>query len=270
MSSSPRFTLYPAQPADIPQLAAISARAFARDANTQMKAQGQKPGAFEHGMAAGLRMWIGLPPSRCVVLKAVERHGDGDGDGAGRIAGWVCWGVRGAELALPSADDEEESLVVARGPDQDGQAAAASDPAAEQRQDQEQQQVAAPDADAASRIERFETMTSKHLAAFQKKVMPEGTRCMYIIAAAVDPAAQGRGVGSRLVRWGTEQADRHGVFCWVHASEAGWRMFEGKGFVEVERLTIDLDEWAVGRREGDDGGWGEYTFRYMVRQAGGR
>lgn len=283
----PLCILSRATPADIPRLAAISARAFARDTNTQMKAQGQKPGAFEEGMAAGLRMWVDLPPSRCVVLKAIERRDDG-GSGGGHIAGWVCWGTRGAELTLPSSPEPDGPTLLhepttAAGTSEHGDEEEA-ELASEKRQDEEQV-GAGPSEEAVSRIKQFEDMTSEHLAAFQKKIMPEGTRCMYIISAAVDPAAQGRGVGSRLVRWGTEQADRNGVFCWVHASEAGWKMFEGQGFVEVERLTVDLDAWAVGRKtqkgklplpssgdeeegKGIEESWGEYTFRYMVRKPG--
>lgn len=132
-----------------------------------------------------------------------------------------------------------------------------------------------PEPEAAARIEQFEKRTSDHLAAFQKKIMPDGTRCIYIISAAVDPRAQGLGGGSRLVRWGLEQADRDrpGALCWVHSSEADYRLFEGQGFAEVERLVVDLDEWAVGKKplaagegeSGEGGGWWEYTFRYMVR-----
>lgn len=37
------------------------------------------------------------------------------------------------------------------------------------------------------------------------------------------------------------------------------------GFEEVGRGEYDLDEWAP---EGNKGGWGVYTFRYMVRWSG--
>ncbi|KAK7942557.1 uncharacterized protein PG986_011670 [Apiospora aurea] len=243
------YSLSRAMPADISQLAAISARAFARDANTQMKAQGQKPGAFDEGMAVGLRMWIDLPPTRCVVLKAVDRRD-------ARVAGWVCWGVRGVEVTLPTANEahavnleasaaHEEPDTKRSGPGHEGAEATS-------RQDKDDEQ-AGPSEEAASRIEQFEKMTSDHLSAFQQKIMPEGTRCLYIISIAVDPAAQGRGVGGRLVQWGTGQADRHGVFCWVHASEAGSRLFEGQGFQEVEGLRVDLGEWAVGEEAGGAG-----------------
>ncbi|KAK8131596.1 hypothetical protein PG984_008034 [Apiospora sp. TS-2023a] len=275
MHTSAQYYLNRATPADIPQLAAISARAFAGDANTQMKAQGQKTGAFEEGMAAGLRMWIELPPTRCVVLKAVDRGGGGGGGG---ILGWVCWGVRGVGVELPPDDEDEANLLEEKtarldeGSPTKGSGQAVGEAEAAPRDDER-----VPTPEAAARIEQFEKMTSDHLAAFQKKIMPEGTRAMYIISVAVDPRAQGLGVGSRLVGWGLEQADRNspGALCWVHASEAGYRLFEGQGFAEVERLTVDLDEWAVGKKlaseegEGGEGGWGDYTFRYMVRKPRG-
>ena len=53
---------------------------------------------------------------------------------------------------------------------------------------------------------------------------------MGLVAIAVDPIYQVRGVGSALIRYGTGIADQEGVYCWVHASEAGWSVFE-KGVV---------------------------------------
>ncbi|KAK8044454.1 acyl-CoA N-acyltransferase [Apiospora rasikravindrae] len=261
------YSLSRATPADIPHLAAISARAFAHDANTQMKAQGQRPGAFEEGMAAGLRMWIDLPPSRCVVLKAVDRRD-------GQIVGWICWGICGVEVMLPPPDEGhtknpgESAVRQSEEPKTKSNSPGHEVEATPQRDEQQ-----APDLEpeGAARIKEYEKMTSDHLAAFQKKIMSEGRRCLYIIAMAVDPAAQGLGVGSRMVQWGTG----HGVLCWVHASEAARRLLEGQDFAEVERLTVDLDEWAVGRRpvstgvegkgkEGEEGedeeGWGSIRF----------
>lgn len=268
-----QYRLVRATQADIPQLAAISARAFARDVNTQMKAQGQRPGAFEEGMAAGLRMWIELQPSRCVVLKAVDCGGGG-------ILGWICWGFRGVDVDLPLSDDGNGADVLEESDARLGDEATVESGGLvlEEADAAPRDDERAPKPEAAARIEQLEKMTSDHLAAYQKKIMPEGTRALYIISVAVDPRAQGLGVGSRLVGWGLEQADRNipAILCWVHASEAGYRLFEGQGFAEVERLTVDLDEWAVGTKPsaaGEDGGgeagWGEYTFRYMVRKPRG-
>lgn len=257
------FTISRAQPGDARQLAEVAARAFAHDAHTRVKAAVRPPGHFADGMASGFAAWLAVP-DRCVVLKAV--------DDDGRIVGVVCWAFRGVEVENPPFQPE---------------AAAATDPvaaAAATNPHEDPPSAPSTDADAIARIDALEAMTSAHLAAFRESVMPAGTACLYVMAIAVDPAAQGRGVGARLLRWGTARADRAGVFCWVHASEAGAAVFARRGFREVDRLVVDLDRWAAGppppseekgdgerEKEGNEekgarGRWGEYTFRYMVRQ----
>lgn len=113
--------------------------------------------------------------------------------------------------------------------------------------------------------------------------MPTGTSCFYIMSIVVGPKHQGKGVGSALVRYGTGRAHDASkeldtdVFCWVHSSEAGARLFEKEGSKRVGRLEVDLDEFAGGREvpqntavpvsKGNDGtvkmGWGTYVFRYL-------
>lgn len=61
------------------------------------------------------------------------------------------------------------------------------------------------------------------------------------------------------------------MFCWVHSSDKGWKIFEVEGFGEAGRLEVDLDEFAGGvrndMREGEGGRWGKCVFRYMKRPA---
>ncbi|KAK8068893.1 hypothetical protein PG994_005509 [Apiospora phragmitis] len=113
-------------------------------------------------------------------------------------------GVRGVEVTLPFESSDEEDHAKEMVLEDKEWTAARGGPNPEEAEvgpaQQDEQVVLEPEG--AARIEQFEKMTSDHLAAFQKKIMPEGTRCMYIIAAAVDPASQGLGVGSQLVRWG--------------------------------------------------------------------
>jgi hypothetical protein len=102
-------------------------------------------------------------------------------------------------------------------------------------------------------IQRLESITNQDMVRWQKILMPDGTKCMIIVAIAVSPTYQSHGVGSALIRWGTAKADVDGVFCWVHASEAGHKVFAKEGFTEVGRLEVDLDEFAPGPREDEDG-----------------
>ncbi|KAI0015887.1 acyl-CoA N-acyltransferase [Xylariomycetidae sp. FL0641] len=282
---NPTFTLSRATTQDVPQLARLAAAAFRHDAHTQLKAAAQPPGAFEAAMAAGLAQWL-RHPERCVVLKAV------DDSNSNRIAGFVSWAFRGGvpvpELPPPAPttttvpptivateeeeEEEEEEEPVSEptnaekeegngrsSPSETPDAAAAVDDDDDDDSSQQQQQAAA-----------LERRTDAHLAAFRARVMPApDTRCLYVGALAVAPAAQGRGLGARLLRWGTERADADAggaTFCWAHASPRGWRLFARAGFAEADALTLDLDEYAGAEAKRR---WGRYTFRYGVRRPTG-
>ncbi|KAH6991131.1 acyl-CoA N-acyltransferase [Ilyonectria sp. MPI-CAGE-AT-0026] len=247
--SKATFTISRASLSDVPRIGEISTRAFDNDSHSQMKIMGQKPGAFAEGMAIGARGWIESP--RAVLLKATD-------DRDGTIVGSMAWGFRGVELdASPGEDKKATEQVEETVVDDDGKGEGATET-----------EEPIPGAE---RINELEAMTSKHLHDFMHRIMPDGSKCIFMGGITVDPKYQGQGVGSQLIRWGTEQADRLGAFSWVHASEAGWPVFAKHGFKEVERLTFDMDTWAVGPPPkdgvfGDRESWGPYTFRYMVRQ----
>ena len=80
----------------------------------------------------------------------------------------------------------------------------------------------------------------------------------------VDPAAQGHGVGTALVRWVTDKADEQGIYCWLQASRAAHGIYLRAGYRDVHSFKLDLSEFAPG---GKEGGWGfgVYDFRYMLR-----
>jgi GNAT superfamily N-acetyltransferase len=257
-----KFTICRATIKDALQVGDLSARSFDNDTNSQVKIMAQKPGSFRQGMIDAARHSLENAPEKCAALKAV--------DDEGKVIGWVCFGFRNVVLdPAPEGKDEggegdaddgvdlDERLGASRlskshtGPIETGEVES-SIPGSE-------------------RIAKLEKTTSDHLDAFMKKTMPEGTRCMFLGGITIDPSFQGQGVGSELLRWGTQQADRLGVFCWVHSSQAGSSIFEKHGFETVDTLTLDLDEYAIGPPPkggvfGEMEKWGEYTFRYMVRQ----
>ena len=78
----------------------------------------------------------------------------------------------------------------------------------------------------------------------------------------VDPAAQGHGVGTALVRFVTDQADEQGIYCWLQSSQAAHGIYLRNGYKDVRSFKVDLSEFAPG---GKGGGWGMYDFRYMLR-----
>jgi len=83
-------------------------------------------------------------------------------------------------------------------------------------------------------IKKLGEVTGGSMREWSQKLSPEGVKHMVLIAITVHPAFQGQGVGSALLDWGTGIMDREGVYCWVHASEAGADVFKGKGFVSFD------------------------------------
>lgn len=62
-------------------------------------------------------------------------------------------------------------------------------------------------------------------------------------ALAVDPAAQGQGVGRMLVEWGCARADAEGKDAYLESSEAGLNTYRRAGFVEVTKERDGVDGW---------------------------
>ena len=73
---------------------------------------------------------------------------------------------------------------------------------------------------------------------------------------AVLPEYQGKGIGSKLLQWGTEQADARNARIYVEASIEGYPLYRKYGWHEVDRLEIDYAQY---------GGTGEITFILMMR-----
>lgn len=227
----------PAVESDVAAMSRIMGDAFAADRHTMIKDLGRADGSVADDMEPALTSWITGSP-RATVLKAVD-------DLSGEMLGWVCWS-RNYDVA----DDARPSQLAAPRP------IPTAPPA---RKDE---------SNAAARLER---LTNDDLVRWQRDVMPAGSRCRFVVAVAVSPVAQSRGVGSALISWGTSRADADNVFCWVHSSEIGRQVFSRAGFVEVGHLTVDLDEFAprpaVPAEQPDR--WGTYTFHHMRRPAVG-
>lgn len=240
-STTPSFSLAPVVSGDIPSLTEISGLGFENDRHTLLKAaHPTKPYDHAGGMSEAFEYWSSIPPGKVEVTKALDNK-------TGDIMGWVCWGMK---LNIPAAPEPTEDEV--------------KQPA--NSVSNEYVKTASPDLDALGQLAE---LTDLHLADFQDRVMPEGTRCMYVVSITVHPKYQGRGIGKALMRQGTQRADAEGVFCWVHSSEAAASLYRKCGFEIVDTLDIDLDEWAskmdIKPPAGDDK-WGKYTFRYMIRQ----
>lgn len=259
-SPKPSFSLAPVVPADVAVLSEVSGLAFENDRNTMLKAaHPTKPYNHGGGMLEAFEYWFSLPQGKVELTKAVD-------DETGEILGFVCWAMRLNKPGSIPVREKGTQDVSAAG--EDGSLKLAKDnvklPDRIISQDHVKQN--SPNIDPLAQLNE---LSSSHLAEYQRRVMPEGTRCMYMVSINVHPKHQGRGVGSALIRQGTNRADVEGVFCWVHSSEAGAAMLRKCGFKIDETLELDLDKWAsmmdIEPPDGDDK-WGKYTFRYMVRQ----
>jgi GNAT superfamily N-acetyltransferase len=234
--------------ADIPALAQISGDSFEEDRHTQMKGLGKKP--YNMYELANTDIARYLSSEKCVVLKAVD-------DATGVAVGWSCWGFRGFEAdEIPRPEPgqpEEKDISKPFFEDEISNLKKAEEEKEEEKEDS---------------VRRLEEMTNADMKHWMETLMPPGTKCMFVVSLSVSPKFQGRGVGGRLLRWGTDTADKFGVFIWVHSSESAWKTYAKHGFEIVGTLDVDLDEWAPKpppEEEGPGAVWGHYVFRYMKR-----
>jgi ribosomal protein S18 acetylase RimI-like enzyme len=57
------------------------------------------------------------------------------------------------------------------------------------------------------------------------------------------PHFQRQGLGSQLVRYGLDKADRDGTMCFLSGSPIGAPVYKKLGFEEVGRLEIELEDF---------------------------
>lgn len=234
------FTLQSATLVDVPALSSIFGTAFATDTHTQIKTAANGPNEMINGMKGAIISWI-EKTDRCNVTKAVENDTD-------EIMGWVCWARFGYERSESPGDIDRQSI----------------------EQQEVNQDIKTVTQSRKTPLEELESITNDDMQHWIDDIMPDGSKCRYIVAIAVHPRYQKRGVGSALIRLGTDKADEEGVICWVQASEAGYETFKKHAFVVRKTLEVDLDKHApVPPPEGKER-WGCYSFRYMVRPSRGR
>jgi len=209
-------------------------------------------GIFSDPSGEGLRQRLSAP-EKCTFIKAVDNE-------SGEIMGSICWGFRGRKKEevpkVPESALVKEVVPVDEVKEPETKIIILID-------ENEEPEVELP---ADHPCKRFVAMTE-----WMAKLMPEGTKCMFVIGLSVAPKFQGTGVGSALLKWGTDEADKAGVFAWVHSSEMGSNAYRKAGFEVIGTLDIDLDEWAVAPpdeepAEGEEvAKWGHYVLRWMKR-----
>lgn len=58
----------------------------------------------------------------------------------------------------------------------------------------------------------------------------------------VHPDSQGRGAGTRLLAWGVEEAEKHGVRMALESTPAGLSLYERFGFREADVIRRDMKQ----------------------------
>lgn len=248
--ANPHFSIKLASSQDAEILGKISGDSFLNDRHTRMKSLGKDPYDHEKSMATDIPRQAASPTY--VLLKAMDTT-------SGEITGWVSWGFRG----FTEAEIAEIRPGMVENPTK-----TASEYRRSEKKDPESTNRVEANTDTAKDndpIKRLESMTSADLKHWMDKLMPEGTKCMFVVSLCVAPKWQSQGVGSTLLRWGTERADAAGVFIWVHSSADAWPMYAKHGFETVGTLDVDLDKYAPAVVPDQGGKWGHYEFRYMKR-----
>lgn len=240
------FTITAVQLEDVPVIAQLSADAFETDRQTEMKGLGKEPFDMRKHCLDALPRELNHP--RLVLIKAVDNE-------TGDIMGYCNWGFRGF-------DADEMPIVEGRRPTPNTPIVPIKAEATNAAEEVDESAKTAPEDDP---VKRLEALTDSDMQAWMTEVMPEGTRCIFIVGLSVSPKHQGRGVGSALLRWGTTFCDAKGAFAWVHSSEPAWRVYEKAGFTTIRELDIDLDDYAPMPPPNEASGakWGHYVFRYM-------
>lgn len=208
---------------------------------------------MEKGTLEGLPKVINS--AKVAITKAVDPS-------TNEILGSCSWGFRGldeSEIPIPEgAAPKNDTLGDAFWKDKRSE-----EDVAKSREKQEDEEV-----EQSEGIQRLNAITGKDMTDWMTKLMPDGTRCMFVNGFGVDVKHQRKGVGKALLKWGTDFADEKGIFIWVHSSQGAVPAYRSAGFEEFSRLNLDLDEFAPAPPAGENdiygnGKWGSYSLVWM-------
>lgn len=222
---------------DVSILAQIAADSFLVDRHTKVKQLGSH--SYDMNAVMESDLTESLDNERRIYMKAVDRN-------TGQILGFCGWGFRLNNYGLISRPDPGTNEGKVR------------------RSELDEKEYS----DRKDNIDELCALEDADMRQWMRTLMPEGTECMYIRGLYVKPEVQGKNVGRTLMSWGTELADRLGIFIWVQSSEGAWKFYAKYGFDVIGTLDIDLDAWAPqSPTMGDGEKWGLYVLRYMKRHA---
>lgn len=238
MDPSLSFQLTSARSKDVPALVQLHTAAFQSDQFSNFMLYGREHNAHQTLMTKSLAFWMSDPAAQ--IVQAVD-------SATGHVLGWACWVRKG-----------EEDTSVSQG----------QSPTVQQQSTTQAEKKTVHEPSTAPKTSAQMLGGRMHGdMAGKEKLHMDGGVYMVLQSLATDPNYQRRGIGSKLVQWGLDQADAEGLPCWIHASDAGRRVYEAAGFEQVGYDEYDLDVWATKSENMSSQGWGSYTFRYMVRES---
>jgi GNAT superfamily N-acetyltransferase len=82
----------------------------------------------------------------------------------------------------------------------------------------------------------------------------KGTKFIYLALLMTDPKFQRRGIGSALLKWGHERANRDKVNSALIASPVGHPLYQSLGWKDISTpLEVDFQKWVQYAQNGDMG-----------------
>lgn len=223
------FDLLPAERQDIPRLSYIHVVACLPD--NAFKLYFADPSEFEKRVTEMLEGQIGRPTWK--HIKAVDKE-------TGQIAAWASWNT-------PTNDEIRQ---------RDQEQARKEEISAKNNK----KTLQGSDFDFPPGLPVYvQQDTDKWLNHWTRS-----RRHMTCKALFTEPSFQRRGMGNALVQYGNRLADEAGLPIFLQGSPYGYPIYQKHGFETVQYLDVDLRKWAP-KADGDDKGYGNYRFRYMLR-----
>lgn len=235
------ITLEPVtSPSDIPQLANINEKALEGDALKQWMAL--YTGRTEWDTTVEAVTGALSDPNYHVVKAAIPIS---NSEGGEKIVGFVHWmcgyiHLEGGYNSAQSNSKKDIKRLESGGEDVKDPSSGFAETLAGESLRLEQGSEKGEDEARARRLKRGEAKyveTRNHYIGAIR-----GKKHVFVRRIMVLPEFQGRGVGRRLMKVVTDDADRQGIVCWLFARPAGERMYESSGFKVVSATDMDEPE----------------------------
>jgi hypothetical protein len=233
----PPPTLLPALKSDIHELARIEVEALS--SNLLFRLYFSDPTKFYRSLVASLEQLLEEAECQCWIVKAVTDEGE--------LMGWGAWCLRPADLRSKECDPKPfQSWMMVK--------------------PEEEKSVGGGDGKGGLAIFPSVAGLPQYVHDCTRTVLDDwmlGRRHLLLNALFTKPEYRRRGVGTAILKWGNEKADRRGLPCFLQSTPEGHGLYRREGWKNVGQLDVDLRDWVRGGGEGM--GWGTYRIGWLVR-----